>query len=195
MRTRTPHCVRHDNPELAYEPCHCERCRIHGAAICLPVLHLPLGSCRSRWKVVTEAIPLPTDRRTAFAMTTCQQMATRHKASRHDNPELAHEPCHCEPQQDFFAKPLYACDEHLHDNSYGVCLSAREGSVKWLCLQSQLKRGRDFSLCNKWFYLRRDCEIPPYLGRTFKMFCMSQSSLEMRRRSVATRTSMSISQS
>ena len=26
---------------LAWEPCHCEPCRIHGVAISLPVLHLP----------------------------------------------------------------------------------------------------------------------------------------------------------
>ena len=41
---------------FAYASCHCETCRIHGAAICLPVLHLSLGSCHPRWNIVTEAI-------------------------------------------------------------------------------------------------------------------------------------------
>ena len=38
--------------------CHCEPCRIHGAAICLPVLHLPQALCHLRRNVVTDAIPL-----------------------------------------------------------------------------------------------------------------------------------------
>ena len=84
--------------------CHCETCRKHGVAISLPVLHLPHGSCHSRWsekifpRSLSVSLPRATlvawwkqshcklatislllDRRTTFAMTirTTFAMTTR----------------------------------------------------------------------------------------------------------------------
>ena len=72
---------------LAHGSCHCETCRIHGAAIYLLVLHFPTFVIAKEWKDffakpkcepatshtcgVVEAISLLVDRRTTFAMTSC----------------------------------------------------------------------------------------------------------------------------
>ena len=66
--------------KLVREPCHCKK-------TCPRTLSL-------RWNVVTEAISLPVDRRTTFAMTIYTAFAM---TSLNLPTVLAREPCHCEP--------------------------------------------------------------------------------------------------